>query len=69
MARQLHEILKETRDLLATAKTELADLQKRVTLLEVQISAPAPRRGEGVPPTKLPETLEALEIGRKPRGT
>lgn len=66
---KITEVLLEVQAYVTRAKLELEDLRKRVTLLEVQISAPAPRRGEGVPPTKLPETLEALEIGRKPRGT
>ena len=69
MTQSVKQLIDEIRDMLAKARGELEDLRKRVTLLELHTDAPAPRRGTQVPPTKLPERLSELEIGRQPKGT
>jgi hypothetical protein len=69
----IQRAIENIHDITSALKSELDELEKRVIILETEVAnlivSPAPRRGERLPPTPLPDTLKELEIGTTPRGT
>ena len=72
MAQQPHQILAELYEKIAANEKRLDELDQiannLLQELETLKGTTKTKSGARVPPTKLPDTLNQLEIGRQPKG-
>jgi hypothetical protein len=66
MAKSIQQVVMEHMKIIRTLTTEMAVLQKEVSKLKLDAAQPKTEKGRQLPPTRLPEGLKRLELGRDP---
>jgi len=68
MAKNFQQRVMENEEAISALKKQVFELAKRCGNLELKYGQPVGKSGNTMPPTKRPEVLIELELGKDPEG-